>query len=144
MADDKTVKAARPVETPDQDDVVRGLTAAKGRPTPSRRKMEEEAEEVQGNFIQRSWWGLREYFAGVRTELSKVTWPTREDTRRLTIIVIAVVIASALVLGLIAALFSQVFAVGLRNPIILVAIMLVGAGLGLLLTRMVRVRSTTY
>lgn len=142
MADDKQEKKA--VETPAPNGDQKGITAGKGRPTPSRRQMEEEAEAVQGNFIQRTVANLREYFAGVRTELAKVTWPTREDTRRLSIIVIIVLIIASIALGIISFLFTQIFQVGLNNPIILLLIMLAGAGLGLVIARMVRVRSTTY
>lgn len=142
MADDKQVKKTAEAPAPDEDQ--KGITASKGRPTPSRRQMEEEADVVQGNFFQRTVASLREYFAGVRTELTKVTWPTREDTRRLSIIVIIVLIISAIVLGIISFLFTRLFAVGLSNPIILLMIMLGGVGLGLVIARMVRVRTTTY
>jgi len=142
MADDKQPKATTETPAPNEDQ--KGITASKGRPTPSRRQMEEESEVVQGNFFQRSVATLREYFAGVRTELTKVTWPTREDTRRLSIIVIVVLIISSIVLGIISFLFTQIFQVGLSNPIILLLIMLGGVGLGVLIARMVRVRTTTY
>ena len=142
MADEKQAK--KTAETPAPNEDQKGITASKGRPTPSRRQMEEEAEVVQGNFIQRTVAGLREYFAGVRTELTKVTWPTREDTRRLSIIVIIVLIISSIVLGIISFLFTRLFEYGLSNPIVLLMIMLAGVGLGLLIARMVRVRTTTY
>ena len=35
------------------------------------------------------------YFREVRGEMRKVTWPTREESRRLTLVVIAVTIAFA-------------------------------------------------
>ena len=63
MADEKQAK--KTAETPAPNEDQKGITASKGRPTPSRRQMEEEAEVVQGNFIQRTVAGLREYFAGV-------------------------------------------------------------------------------
>jgi preprotein translocase SecE subunit len=90
---------------------------------------------------------LREYFTGVRSELTKVTWPTRQDTRRLSIIVIIVLIISSIILGAISFTFTQIFARGLTGAngwILLVVIMLGGVALGWLVTRMVRVRSTTY
>lgn len=142
MADEKQEKKV--AETPAPNEAQKGVTAGKGRPTPSRRQMEEEAEEVQGNFIQRMVASLREYFAGVRTELTKVTWPTREDTRRLSIIVIIVLIVASIILGLISYAFTQIFQVGIANPIVLILIMAAGVGLGLLIARMVRVRTTTY
>ncbi len=142
MADEKPAKQTQ--QTPDVTEDPKGLTASKGRATPSRRQMEEQADEPQGNFFTRLVGSMREYFAGVRTEITKVTWPTREDTRRLTIIVIIALIISSIVLGIIAYFFTQLFGVGLQQPIILLAIMLGGAGLGVLIARMVRVRSTTY
>ncbi|NJL93422.1 MAG: preprotein translocase subunit SecE [Anaerolineae bacterium] len=39
------------------------------------------------------------YFRGVLTEVQKVTWPTREEARRLTLIVLAVSIMASLFLG---------------------------------------------
>jgi preprotein translocase SecE subunit len=142
MADDNQDKKA--AETPAPNGDQKGITAGKGRPTPSRRQMEEESEEVQGNFIQRMVASLREYFAGVRTELTKVTWPTREDTRRLSYIVVIVLIIASIILGVISYLFTQIFQVGISNPIVLILIMLAGVGLGALIARMVRVRTTTY
>ena len=131
-------------EVPDSNEDPRGITAGKGRPTPSRRQQEEMADEPQGNFFTRLIAGLREYFAGVRSELTKVTWPTREDTRRLTIIVIITLIISSIVLGIIAYFFTQLFGIGLQSPAILLALLLGGAVLGIVIARLVRVRSTTY
>jgi preprotein translocase subunit SecE len=142
MADDKPDKTSP--DPSDPNELQKGITAGKGRPTPSRRQMEEQEEEVQGNFIQRTVANLREYFVGVRSELQKVTWPTREDTRRLSIIVVIVLIIASIVLGLISYAFTRIFEVGLTTPIVLILIMAAGVGLGLLIARMVRVRSNTY
>ncbi len=43
----------------------------------------------------------------VRTELAKVTWPTRPETIRLTIIVIAISVGVGLYLGGLDMLFTQ-------------------------------------
>lgn len=43
----------------------------------------------------------------VRTELAKVTWPTRPETIRLTIIVIAISVGLGLYLGGLDMLFTQ-------------------------------------
>ena len=96
----------------------KGLTERKGRPTPGRRTQEVEVTKSEGNFITRRLRGLREYFEGVRSELQKVVWPTREETRRLTTIVLSVTIVSALVLGVISLLFQELFIVGLRSPLV--------------------------
>jgi preprotein translocase subunit SecE len=43
----------------------------------------------------------------VRTELAKVTWPTRPETIRLTIIVVAISVGVGLYLGGLDMLFTQ-------------------------------------
>ena len=44
-----------------------------------------------------------------RSELQKVSWPTWETTRNLSLIVIAVTIAMSLALGMVDLLFSRLF-----------------------------------
>ncbi|MYD11161.1 MAG: preprotein translocase subunit SecE [Chloroflexi bacterium] len=56
-----------------------------------------------------------DYFSNVRSELNKVAWPNRHDTRRLTILCINVTIASAIFLGILAVIWSEFMRVGL-NP----------------------------
>jgi len=99
------------VEEQEDDEAVedRGVTVGKGRATPSRRR-QDEAEEDSGNVATRTVGGLREYFEGVRSELGKVIWPTREEARRLTIIVLVTLIAASIVLGAISLLFTELFA----------------------------------
>lgn len=50
---------------------------------------------------------LVKYLRETRGEMRKVTWPTREDSQRLTLIVIAVTIAMAIFLGLLDFGFSR-------------------------------------
>lgn len=50
------------------------------------------------------------YFQETGDELRKVTWPTREDAWRLTLIVLGVTVASMLFLGLLDLLFQQLVA----------------------------------
>ncbi len=50
------------------------------------------------------------YFNEVRTELKKVTWPSRTQTISLTWLVIGVSVAVALYLGLLDALFERLVA----------------------------------
>jgi preprotein translocase subunit SecE len=50
------------------------------------------------------------YFKETRAELRKVTWPTREETRTLTTIIVIVTIAMAIFLGLLDYLFQTVVA----------------------------------
>ncbi|MBI4312907.1 MAG: preprotein translocase subunit SecE [Chloroflexi bacterium] len=51
--------------------------------------------------------GLFQFFGEVVSELKKVTWPTRQETMRLTLLVIAVAGAIGAVLGLLDITFSQ-------------------------------------
>ena len=56
------------------------------------------------------------YFKDTRAEISKVTWPTREEGIRLTWVVLVVTVASAIVLFGLDSLFSSivVFIIGAR------------------------------
>ncbi|MCA9954330.1 MAG: preprotein translocase subunit SecE [Ardenticatenaceae bacterium] len=51
---------------------------------------------------------VTKYWKETRGELRKVTWPTREESQRLTMIVIGVTIAFALFLWIFDLLFSNV------------------------------------
>jgi preprotein translocase subunit SecE len=42
---------------------------------------------------------IRKFFGDIFSELKKVTWPTREETARLTVAVVVVAIAIGLLLG---------------------------------------------
>lgn len=125
--------AAEIVETGDEHEE-RGLTASKGRATPSRRQLEEKQEE-KGNIFVRAFNGLREYFEGVRSEVQKVIWPTREETRRLTIIVLVALIISSIVLGAISFGFTELFRIGLGTPIVLLVFMGIAIVIGYILYR---------
>lgn len=69
-----------------------------------------------GYLAYTKWETIRVYWRETRAELMKVSWPTRAETKRLTILVVSTVVASALVLGffdaLFAGLFRQFFSVG--------------------------------
>jgi len=49
------------------------------------------------------------YLKEVRAEMSKVTWPTRDEAIRLTLIVLAVTILMAFFLGGVDWVFDQIF-----------------------------------
>jgi preprotein translocase subunit SecE len=69
------------------------------------------------------------YFKETRAELRKVTWPTREETRTLTTIIVIVTVAMAIFLGLLDYLFQIVVAgiiVGSLMQIGLAVILFVG------------------
>ena len=93
------------------------ITEKKGSATPGRRarKAKKSKNEPQGNTVTRPMFQALDYFSNVRSELNKVAWPSREDTRRLTILCINVTIASAMFLGILAVLWSEFMRIGL-NP----------------------------
>ena len=69
-----------------------------------------------GNFLT----GIRTYLTEVRQELNKVSWPSRDDVRRLTIVVLIVTIASSIALGLLSFLLGLVINdYGMQYPVIL-------------------------
>ena len=120
----------------EQDEEVvedRGITAGKGRATPSRRRQEE--DDDSGNLATRTVGGLRGYFEGVRSELEKVVWPTREEIIRLTSIVLVTLVISSLILGAISLTFTELFKIGLSSPIVLLITMVVGVVVGLVVLR---------
>ncbi len=51
--------------------------------------------------------GLIQFFGEVVSELKKVTWPSREEAVRLTLLVIAVSAATGFALGLVDILFTR-------------------------------------
>lgn len=118
---EEEVESAEEAEALEEDvEDVRGITAAKGRATPGRRNAATQEVAVVTNPILRPFVGLREYFRGVQSELEKVTWPTREETIRLSRIVLLVTVATSIVLGIISFAFTVLFQVGIDNPIIFV------------------------
>ncbi len=102
----------------DEDSSSRGITAGKGRPTPSRRTAEIETVKHEGNILTRTLGGMREYMEGVNSERQKIVWPTREETRRLTYIVLVVTIIASITLGIISLIFNAVLDTGLKSPLI--------------------------
>jgi preprotein translocase subunit SecE len=48
------------------------------------------------------------YIRDVRTEVSKVTWPSLEDLRRSTLVIIVVVIIIGIIIGVMDFLFSKI------------------------------------
>lgn len=108
----------------------RGIAKTKGRATPSRRREEEEEDKPVG-IVER----VRDYLQGVQSEIKKVVWPTRVETRTLTTIVLVTLIVSSLVLGGISAAFTELFRIGLGQPLILIGFMVVAIGVGFLVAR---------
>lgn len=126
------------VENTDMDDEVmddegedddssssRGISERKGRATPSRRALEVVEETQEGNILTRFVARMRGYIEGVRSETQKVIWPSREEVRRLTVIVLIVMIAGSVVLGLMSLLFNALIAAGLTSPIVFIIMVVV-------------------
>ena len=88
-----------------------------------RRKTKPDVEEVEtGNFITRPLYRAGTFLQDVRSELGKVTWPTRQETFDLTRIVLVTTILSAITLGIIAALFTELIRLGLEVPAVLIVV----------------------
>ena len=128
----------------DDDSSGRGMTEKKGRATPGRRTQEVEVTETDGNFITRPIRGLGGYIEGVRAEMQKVVWPTREETRRLTTIVLSVTIVAALVLGAVSFIFNELFVLGLKSPVIFAVLFVIALGVFLYYLRVSNKRGSSY
>lgn len=98
------------------DEQENAITDKKGKATPGRRQRKVKStkkNEPQGNGLTRPLYATLDYFSNVRSELNKVSWPSREDTRRLTILCINVTIASALFLGALSLILTEFIQIGL-------------------------------
>ena len=145
--EEEVVEAAAEEEAEDEEEVeadTRGLTAKKGRPTPSRRQMQEAEVEETGNVVTRPANRLVEYLRSVRSELSKVTWPTREEALGLSRIVLVTTIVSAIILGIVTLFFTELFRIGLDAPVIFVGLFVIVIALLLIYQRRSSERSSPY
>lgn len=66
-------------------------------------KADKKVQKPKQNFIQR-------FFKETVGELRKVSWPTRQETRSLTTVVIAVLVLMSAFLGTLDILFTRLFA----------------------------------
>jgi len=121
-------RAAKPAEITEiasqAEQGEQSLMGGKGRATPGRRQQQSEEDAPRGffgNFV--------DYFQGVRSELNKVAWPTRDQVITLFRNVLVVTIFAAAILGTISFGFNELFAYGLEYPIVFVVFGLVVAGL---------------
>lgn len=106
----------------------RGVSARKGRATPGRRN--QPVVQESGNRLTRPFARLGAYFEGVRDEVNKVSWPSRLEARRLSVIVLVSTLLAAIVLGLITLGYSELFAIGLGQPLVFLGFFVVVVGLG--------------
>lgn len=110
----------------DEDASGKAYTERKGRATPGKRTRQEASEE-KGNFVVRFFRGIANYLRGVKEELEKVVWPTREELIRLSRIIIVVTLFAAVVLGIMSFIFNELFIQGFNNNIIFL-LFFVGVG----------------
>jgi preprotein translocase subunit SecE len=143
---EEVVEAA--VEDDELDDEAeedaRSLTAPKGRATPGRRQQQQVEVEERGSALTRPFYRLGGFLRDVRSELAKVTWPTREETFELTRVVLGTTVAAALILGVIALIFTELFRLGLGQPLIFVGVFIIIIALAVFFLRRSDQRSTPY
>ena len=84
------------------------VKAEKGKEKSQTPEKEKQQKDQKPSAITRFSDGIRRYFRETRGELRRVTWPTREESQRLTMVVIAVTIVFAIFLGALDATFSWV------------------------------------
>lgn len=65
--------------------------------------------EEQKGAISQATEGITRYYRETRAELMKVSWPTREEAIRLTMIVLVVIFVMATFLGGFDYLFTELF-----------------------------------
>ena len=129
-------------EIEDEEEDARGITAPKGRATPGRRQLVEKAEE--GNIVTRPVNRVAGYLRDVRSELDKVTWPTRQETLRLTQIVLGTTIVSGLVLGVISLIFTELFRIGVSQPLVFLGVFVIAVAALVYYLRRGEQRSSPY
>lgn len=74
-------------------------------PTPERPKARPAAAQESTSRVGKVQRQVRD----IRSELAKVTWPTREETRNLTIVVIGITVVLGALLGSIDALLTALY-----------------------------------
>ena len=65
-------------------------------------------ESKRPNFFVRAGQRISRWFREMRSELKKVVWPTKEQTRKNTVVVIAVVIIAAIFMIAVDAIFGGI------------------------------------
>jgi preprotein translocase subunit SecE len=75
------------------------------RPSRTARPSQSRPAEIGKRFTE----GISQFIFDTRTELKKVVWPTREQTRNLTVLVIAVSLAVAAFIGAVDLVLQKLF-----------------------------------
>jgi preprotein translocase subunit SecE len=116
-----------------------GQTARKEHPTPSRRD-----DEKKPNLVMRMVRPVIDYLRDTRSELAKVTWPTREEALRLSGIVLVVTIVSSIALGTVDLLYGELFRLGFSTPVIFLIFAVVQVVGVVVTTTLLRRRGSGY
>lgn len=130
-------------------------TEKKDRPTPGRRiNRTANAPSPITTFIEKIpiirtvyrvlFLGLYNYFNSAISEMRKVTWPTREETRRLTWLVLTVTVVFSIALGLLDLFYGWWFRQALDNDIIFLVVAALVTVLGAALTWFIFLREEEY
>ena len=64
--------------------------------------------KTEQNFLTRVIDPVTRYLRDTRAELRKVTWPTREEAWKLTLIVLGTVVVMSIILGLADLIFAEI------------------------------------
>ena len=66
------------------------------------------AEVKKENWFKRTWGRVTKYFRELKSELKKVVWPSKEDVKTNTIVVLVTVAIAAVVMILLDAIFGGI------------------------------------
>jgi preprotein translocase subunit SecE len=105
-------------EAEDSDDEAgSSVTAPKGTRTLRQKDAIEARQREAQNFIETLpvIGSLVDYLRGVSSEIQKVTWPTREQAQRLTLIVIVVTVFFSILLGAVDVFYGWWFQEGIKD-----------------------------
>lgn len=131
----RKAKRSGKLAQPDDEESDSSRTARKQTPTRSQEEALKQRERQSLNRLETIPLAGRlfTYLRNVSAEMKKVSWPTREEARRLTLIVVSVTVAFSVVLGLIDVFYGWWFREAVNDTAIflLVAVpfFLIGGGL---------------
>jgi preprotein translocase subunit SecE len=65
---------------------------------------------MQLSFFKRIWQRLRQFFREVKAEIRKITWPSRQEVKVLTVVVLIFVAFFTAFIGVVDLFLSRLFA----------------------------------
>lgn len=65
---------------------------------------------MQLTLLNRIWQRIRQFFKEIRAEVKKVTWPTKEEVKVLTLVVVLFVFIFTAFIGIVDLILARVFA----------------------------------